>query len=248
MAIDCILAMTAAEIRANSPFQQKIAWLSCHFSSCSTGISNLPEGLPPGSLLILDDSIPYDGHDNGRIAAELEEVLIMQNCEGLLLDFQREWNEGIMTLAKALSQGLPCPVAVSECYAADANGPVFLPPVPPDIPLRDYLKPWEGREIWLDISPGGTELRLTPGGCTAAPLPVHEIPAGILHADTALLCHYTIHTEADCVAFRLLRTGEDLENLAVQAKALGVTKCVGLWQELAMPDSEGHDLIHGQRS
>ena len=56
MAMEPYLAMTAGEIRGASVLPRRTGWLSCHFSPSGAGLSNLPVALPPGSLLILDDS------------------------------------------------------------------------------------------------------------------------------------------------------------------------------------------------
>ena len=71
MAIRPFLAMTAAEIRGTETLPPKTAWMACHFSPYSTGLSNLPKALPPGSMVILDDITPIHGHDSETIAAQL---------------------------------------------------------------------------------------------------------------------------------------------------------------------------------
>ena len=48
------LAMTAAELGA-APLPSHPAWMACHFSPYSTGLTNLPPKLPQDSLLILND-------------------------------------------------------------------------------------------------------------------------------------------------------------------------------------------------
>ena len=70
MGIPHYLAMTAAEFSANMP-QKDTAWMACHFSSCSHGLSNLPEELPSGALLILDDSTPMECHDPETVKRQL---------------------------------------------------------------------------------------------------------------------------------------------------------------------------------
>lgn len=241
MVNDCILAMTAAEIRANSTLPPKIGWLGCHFSPCGTGLSNLPDSLPPGAMLILDDLVPFHGHDPERIVDQLRAVMEKHKCGSLLLDFQRPGEPETAALARAVSDALPCPVGVSEMYAGEPAHPVFLPPVPPDIPAAEYLKPWDDREVWLDMAPGGTAITLTGDGAIATFLPAYEIPAGSIHRDTALHCHYTIQPEGDRVQFLLYRTAEDLEALQEEARALGVGKFIGLWQELRGLCSDGLD-------
>ncbi len=231
MAIRPFLAMTAAEIRGTETLPPKTAWMACHFSPYSTGLSNLPKILPPGSMVILDDITPIHGHDAEAIAARLRPRLEEMECSGVLLDFQRPGYEEAGLLAERLSKALPCPVGVSALYGQTLSCPVFLPPAPPDVSLADYLAPWQGREIWLELALGGETITLTPAGATTSPLP----PAARLtggHRDEKLHCHYQIHTDADSARFTLFRTPEDLDALLTEGEALGVTRAVGLYQEL----------------
>ena len=148
MALPLYLAQTAAEMAGN-PLSGSCAYMACHFSPGGRGLSNLPEMLPTGAMLILDDSSPMDGHDPALILDQLAELIARHRCESLLLDFQRTNIREQQELAKLLADTLPCPVGVSELYAHGLSCPVFLPPVPPDRPLSDYLQPWQGRETWL---------------------------------------------------------------------------------------------------
>lgn len=228
MALPLYLAQTAAEMAGN-PHSGHLAWMACHFSSGGRGLSNLPEILPAGAMLILDDSTPLDGHDPALIAAQLSEVIAGQRCESLLLDFQRPHIPGQQELAELLAASLPCPVGVSEAYAQVLSCPVFLPPLPPDKALSEYLMPWADREIWLEAAPDGITLTLTESGCSVEAL--YDFPEDGLSEDT-LHCHYTVETIADSAVFRLWRTRSDLVTLLAEAEALGVTKAIGLWQEL----------------
>ena len=230
MAIDAILAMTAAEIRADAGLPPRIGWFSCHFSPCGTGLSNLPDTLPPDSMLILDDFLPFQNHDPHRIIRQLEEVITAQQCSSLLLDFQRE-SVDTAALVQEIVRALPCPVGVSDRFADGLDCPVFLPPIPPDTPSEKYLKPWSRREIWLEAALDGSILTLTEEGISTAPLPLYEIPRGD-HRDEALHCHYSISLTEDRAEFTLFRTPEDLDALLSEAKTLGVSKAIGLWQEL----------------
>lgn len=231
MALPLYLAQTAAEMAGNPICPAHFAYMACHFSPGGTGLSNCPSALPENAVLILDDSSPMDGHDRGQILEELADQVEKHHCLGLLLDFQRPGIGEQHKLAKLLRDALPCPVAVSEIYAEGLPCPVFLPPVPPDIPLEKYLKPWQGREIWLEAALEGITLTLTQEGCTAAPLP--DFPdAG--QADIRLHCHYTVETRDHSAIFHLWRTRQDLDELLTEAEALGVAKAVGLWQELGI--------------
>lgn len=229
MAIPLYLAMTAAEFSACGGLPEKIAWMACHFSPYGTSVSNLPRTLPEGSLLILNDRTPVHGHDPQRIADELRQAVKALGCSGLLLDFQRPGCEETAKIAHALL-ALPCPVCMSECYAKELDCPVFLPPVLPHVPIEEHLAPWAGREIWLEAALEGEELTLTESGCqiSAPGVPI-ESPE---HRDAELFCHYRIAVEESCARFSLYRSRDDLAALLDAAGKLGVTRAVGLWQEL----------------
>ena len=230
MAIRQVLAMTAGEFRNFPKVSGPVGWMSALFSPYGTGLSNLPRQLPEGSLLILSDLTPMAGHDPQRICEDLRQCIQALACDALLLDFQRPWEETLQQLARDILQALPCPVAVSEGYGRDLDCPVFLPPVPPDQPLSDYLAPWQGREIWLELALGGDILTLTEEGCQRTSLPRQTGREGF--SDPALHCHYQIETPPGQALFSLWRTHEDLAALLEAAEAYGVTRAVGLWQEL----------------
>ena len=231
MPIRPFLAMTGAEIREKAGFPPKIAWMACHFSPYCLGLSNLPRELPPGSLLIVDDITPIHGHDPEIIAAQLRERVETLGCRGVLLDFQRPDNAETAALAAALTETLPCPVAVSDLYAGNRSHPVFLSPVPPSVPLAEHLAPWEGREVWLDISPEGECITLTEDGAHIIPLP-SPAPNMQGFADDTLHCHYRIDMKKNAANFILWRIREDLEHLMMEADNLGVAKMIGLYQEM----------------
>lgn len=226
MALPLYLAMTSAEMAGNTP-PPRPAYMACHFSPGGLGLSNLPDSLPPGAMLILDDSLTKDTHDPQKILKQLSSILERFQCESLLLDFQHPGIHGQQELANLLADSLPCPVGVSHYYAENLSCPVFLPPVPPDKPLSAYLAPWQSREIWLEAALDGVILTLSEQGCTASPLPGFPEQG---HEDSTLHCHYTIEAPA---TFRLWRTREDLDGLLAEAGKMGVSKAVGLWQELA---------------
>lgn len=229
MAITGYLAMTAAEFRNFPAKKQPIAWMACHFSPYGTALSNLPTVLPEGSLLILNDRTPICGHDPELIGCQLALLTEKFSCGGLLLDFQRPDEPETAALVKHLLQHLPCPTAVSHFYSKELDCPVFLPPVPIDAPVEEYLTPWAGRDIWLDVSLDGCALELTESGCTQKSLS-DPIEGG--HADEALCCHYQIEITPTSAVFRLHRTESDLTQLLRRAEPLGVTHAVGLYQEL----------------
>lgn len=231
MAIRQYLAMTAAEFREIGDFPYPAGWMSCLFSPYGTGLSNLPKSLPAGSLLILSDYTPMQGHDPELITRQLSHCIDTHGCSGLLLDFQRQGSDQLDVLSKTLVEALPCPVVVPEGYARDLDCPVFLPPVAPSVSLTEHLAPWQGREVWLELALDGEIITLTEAGAEVTPLPRFGTPEGGF-SETSLHCHYHIETAQDKAVFTLWRTREDLAALLEEAEGFGVTTAVGLYQEL----------------
>lgn len=231
MAMIPFLAMTPAEMQNSPALPSKIAWMSCHFSPCSRGLSNLPGFLPPGSLLILDDQTPICGHDPEQIASQLIQARNSLDISAVLLDFQRPGSEETAELVSYLSAALPCPCSVSEHYAEDSTYPVFLSPAPPSVSLADHLAPWKHREIWLDLGSWEEVLTLTEEGCTTTPLPPRESPREGF-GEESLHCHYQVSVTEASAEFTLWRTPEDLSRILEEAEVLGVHSVVGLYQEL----------------
>ena len=231
MALPLYLAMTASEMSGNDPFPTDFAYMACHFSTYSQGLSNLPTTLPEKAMLILNDNFPYQGHCPGLVAQQLAEVVEKFHCESLLLDFQRPSTPETEQMVQVIQNTLPCPVSLPPTYARNQIGPVFLPPCPLHIPPEEYLSPWSGREIWLEAALCQEEVRITEDGSTFIPY----FPAGDLHGgffDQTLCCNYRCTIENDAVSFTLYDTHESLVQKLSHAHTLGVTRAVGLWQEL----------------
>lgn len=206
-------------------------YLSCHFSAGGTGLSGCPDALPPDAMLVLDDRNPIADHDPELILRQLQTIVQSLHPNCLLLDFQRPGSMQAARLVREIPQALACPVGVSHFYAAYTDGPVLLPPVPPDVPLTEYLAPWKDRQLWLEAAPTQQTITVTESGATIAELPAGVVPDTSL-ADPALNCHYTLRVTENSVVFHLFRTGEDLHRLLEQAQSLGVSMAVGLYQEL----------------
>ena len=225
MVLPRYLAMTRAEFTQCSSFPQHIAWMACHFSPYGTGLVNLPPDLPEGAMVILNDRIPMAGHDPNTVLDQLQNL----NMSCLLLDFQHAPTAESLSLVGMLTESLTCPVAVPPAYGQELPCPLFLPPPPPDTPLEEYLAPWKGRELWLEIGLDAIRYTVTEKGSTAASL--FLIPeAG--EVDAELSCHYRTRFSSDRAEFDIWRTLSDLDALLEKAKSHGVTKAVGLWQEL----------------
>lgn len=237
MPIAHYLAMTAAEMAGNSVLPDRTAWMACHFSPSGSGLSNLPRWLPPGSLLILDDSTPIHDHDPERIASELSACMERLQCVGLLLDFQRPGVDQARQLADYLCGVLSFPVVVSDAYAVDLDCGVFVSPIPLDEAMASHLARWRGREIWLDTTMEGLELVLTEEGANSTPLPHQTFPDCGLE-DGALHCHYRIAQQENSAVFTLWRKRSDICAQLEEAETLGVTAAVGLYQEFGSPPPE----------
>ena len=228
MAIVPYLAMTAAELAEKGPLPFPVAWMACHFSPYSTGLSNLPQALPKGSLLILNDRTPVFGHDPRRIAGQLEDAVAQLECAGILLDFQRPGEAQTRAIAAAAA-ALPCPVAVTPAYAEGLSCAVFLPPPPLNKPLAAQLQPWQGREVWLEVATDRALFRVDKSGCKQI---ADDDPLPCLHTDEKLHCRYGIAAQEDHIDFYLWRKKAQLQALMAEAEMLGIRRFVGLYQQL----------------
>ena len=225
MALPRYLALTAEEFAACVRLPPRMAWMACHFSPYGTGLENLPPALPKDAMVILNDRIPMSGHDPDTVLRQLRQL--SPDC--LLLDFQRPPTDDTLEMSRRIVHARSCPVGVTHAYAQDLDCPLFLPAPPPDTPVEVTLSPWDGREVWLEIGFSAMIYTVTEQGAVPGVLPI--IPE-TGKKDEQLCCHYRMDLFDDRAAFSLWRTGEDLELLLEKAKAHGVTKAVGLWQEL----------------
>lgn len=228
MAMAGFLAVTAGELGKIREKATPIAWMACHFSSYGRGLSNLPPVLPPGSLVLVDDWNPIRGHDPQRIAGELAELGEACRCAGVLLDFQRPPSPEGREMVAELEKRLPLPLIVPVAYAAKTHCALCLPTPPCHVPLSEYLAPWQGREVWLELTGEGETILVTESGSTVSP--GGQGREGFL--DAALHCHYRLSMGQERAGFTLWRTLPDLAALAGEAEALGVRGVIGLWQEL----------------
>ena len=227
MAIARYLAMTAEEFASAQALPGRVAWMACHFSPYSASLSNLPEKLPANSLLILNDSTPPSHQNPEFVAKTLETIQKEWDCCAILLDFQRPGCQETRKITEELVT-LDFPVCVSECYARDLECPVFLPPLPLTVPLFDYIRPWKGREIWLDAALSCEQITVTDQGSSVKPTEFIQCP----FSDQELHCHYRIEKKDDSFIFTLQRTKDDLNDLLAEADNMGITAAVGLYQEL----------------
>lgn len=237
MALPLYLAMTAAEAEGCQTLPERFAWMACHFSSYGLGLSNLPRQLPKGSILILNDRIPVDQHDPQQITRQLAQTVDEFYISGVLLDFQRPDNPRTAAIARAVSTDLSCPVAVTECYARELECAVFLEAPRGYHSLQSRVRPWEGRQLWLEASFSPGTVTVTQEGSSYTPFgePPQELP---VCRDEGLKCSYCVETGEDGVRYHFWRTRQDLLELLDQAEALGIARAIGLYQELCPVDEE----------
>lgn len=232
MAITLHLAMTAAEFSNCTQLPDRPAWMACHFSPYGSGLIGLPEALPADSLLILNDRIPPHRHDPALILRQLCDTVEALSCFGVLLDLQRPDCANTRDIAAVLTEGLPCPTAVSEPYARPLSCPVFLNAPPLEQPLEQAVLPWQGRELWMEAALTARRIDITPHGTAVFPAEPALAPEGESFADPRLFCRYIQTVKPDQASFFLYSTAETLQLQAQRAQELGVKRFVGLFQQL----------------
>ena len=229
MAIACYMAMTAAEFSTCTNLPAHIGWLACHFSPSGPGLSNIPKALPPDSLLIIDDSSPFECHQSDFILEQVQELIATMKISAVILDFQRSGNPAVKELVSFLQTNLSCPVAAPPQYTSE-NFPVFLSPCPLNLPLEKHLAPFKERTIWLDATPCPLEITITEQGSAYHTLP-NNAPDYMHHWDSALRCNYNIMVDANRIVFILGRNDYAFQKWLDKAEELGVSGVVGLYQE-----------------
>ncbi len=229
MSIPLFFAISGEDIPNVPTPPPPIAWMACHFSPYGAGLTDLPTRLPAGSILILDDRIPMTHHDPDLILRQLNAAVEELGCSRLLLELLRASDRvPVERIVKEIS----CPVGVTAAYAKGQDCAVFLPPVPPHIPLPEYIAPWKERRIWLEVAPDGTDITITPQGSSAIPVP---FPQNVTpsHKEETLCCHYTISTQPEQARFSLFRSLDDIGSLLQQAEQTNIELAIGLFQELS---------------
>lgn len=231
MDIKCSLAMTAAEYAGAEVLPGNVAWMACHFSNGGKGLSNLPRELPPDSVVMVDDSTPAREHNPELILQQLEALAQQLQVSTFILDFQRPAIAENAQIAQLLVRQLPCPVCVSEHYAADLDCPVFLSPPLLHRTLEAHLAPWKGREVWLEAALESEQITVTPEGSNVEAIAFYP-PGQESFEDTSLHCRYHIRVEEDHAVFTLTRDNDMLKRLLADAEKQGIRQAVGLYQQL----------------
>ena len=219
------LAMTEDEIRDNSQLPSNIAFLGCHFSSTGSILTGLPESLPAGCGIILDDRNPITSQNLTEIADTIEEM----KPAFLLLDFQLPPADQSLRLAQTIVKRT-IPTAMPPAYGKELTCSLLLPPVPPHIPIEEYLHPWRDREVWLELALDAVRITVTSHGSTTTYFP-HAEPQSKVHKDSMLHCHFLITQHPDALEFYCYRAREDITELR-NTLPDHVTHTIGLYQEL----------------
>lgn len=225
MAIQRILAMTAEEIRNHPSPPSGFAYLGCHLSAELGKLSGLPEALPKGCGLVIDDRNLISQVDEKAVTEQIAAF----NPAYVILDFQRSPTEPYQKLADALTK-LPCPVPMPPAYGKDHHCPVFLPPIPPNVPMPEHFAPWTNRQIWLELALDAVEITVTAKGSQVQALPFAE-DAPSAHMDSMLHCHYKISQQSDALRFYCYRTRSDVEEMLRTPLPENLTHAVGLFRE-----------------
>jgi hypothetical protein len=234
MVLPLYLAVTGAEMSTLSKISFPCAYMACHFSPYSNGLANLPEHLPENAILILNDRMRCCGHSAGMVAQQMQDAVEHFGCESVLLDFQRPPEPESKAMVQTIVKSLACTVAVTERFAQNLSCPVFLSPAPLHMPLQQYLAPWQDREVWLEAALGQEDVIITKDGSKFVPqFPSDGLTDGFY--DEALCCRYRAKTDPDRISFTLYDTLESLEKKLNLAHSLGVSRAIGLWQELGAP-------------
>jgi len=179
-------------------------------------------------MLILNDRVPVSCHDPVRITKQLKALCAELEVGHLLLDLQRPNVPETARIVNTILGELTGPVGVSELYAKGLDCPVFLSAPPPYRTLEEHICPWQGREIWLEIAPDGCMCTVTEADNRIVPCQSPDAPLMC----QKLHCHYGIEEEPGRINITMERTWEDLKELLNEAETLGITKAVGLYQQL----------------
>lgn len=245
MSIPMYLAMTAGEFSKAYPLPPRTAWMAMHFSVSGPGLSNRPTALPPGSLLILDDQIPWNGHSLEAVCQETVDTLLLTGAAGLLLDFERSPTEETRCLASLLTQccrEAHYPIGMPPAFLGQEHAAVFLPPLPCWQSPGEALAPYAGLEIWLEAAPCGCRVSLQTDGVTMQPeeagILAETAKKHISFLDSKLHCHYFATPAPEGLQLSLYDTAESLEEKLEACRPYGVTLAIAIWRQVQTGQSK----------
>ena len=227
MSLRFYLAMTDAEIRNTASLPPHLAFMACHFSPYGAGLTNIPQWLPPGSILIVNDRVPVLRHDPALILEQLKSAVHRLKTFGVLLDFQIPDQPQTAKIVKTLTDGLSCPVAVSAAYGKDLSCPLFTAP-PLHQRFSDFPPIKKGRSLWLDAYQEAALYKITPEGCKSCA--EAAAPADGFY-DEELQCRYSFSIEKDAARFTLSRESGHFPDYLQSAQQAGIDIAIGLYQQ-----------------
>lgn len=227
MKIPLYLAVTSDEISKNVNLPTNTAWMSIRFDQAGDGLFNFPPAPFDKGILILDDYHPYSQHSCEKICHQLKNYMGENNYTGLLLDFQRPRDENLYNLARMLESELSCKVAMPPNYCNDESI-VFLPPPAPAVSPEDYLKPWTGHEIWLDLTTQAYAMHFTIHGISECEAQQDAFP----FYDKDLCTHYHVKADTEGITFSFQRTREDCMSMLEEMEAFHVRAAFSLYREM----------------
>lgn len=230
MDIRCYIAMTAQEFRLAKPQPKDMAWLSCHFSPEGDGLSNLPEYLPTGSVLIVDDYYPPNKQRPELVARQLSQIAERFALKAVILDFQIPGVPKTVEMVNYLTEAIPCPICVAAPYAENLTCPVLTPPPPLHVSPKKHFHNWRGRELWLETALEAQKITVTEQGSMIQTVPYTPLPENCF-TDANLCCKYQAKIYDDRVEFTLVRDTEMARDLLRKSKDLGVRYAVALYQQ-----------------
>lgn len=225
------LAFTGAESAEMTAYPGKKAWFGCRFSSHSSGLTIHEPPQNKCDALILTDETPPNGHDPDQVSHALAKAALRMECQAIILDFQRAPTQESQALVKTILKSAPCAVIISAAHSSETDNPILLNPPPLWMPLAEAIAPWKGRDIWLEIGPESGTVSLKEEGSTYSPC---DTAGYFPFRDDALHLSYRIERLEGSLRFLLQRTANDLPAFLTEAKALGVTGVIGLYQELGV--------------
>lgn len=211
---------------AVSPMPQHLARAGLCFDPAGPGLAGFPETeLPEDTLFILDDRVPWAGHDLEQVCRELACFLQGRKTAGLLLDFERPAQDETRQLASALCQcaeALGCPVGLPENYGSFDGAHIFLAAPPCGNP------PEEQRQTgcWMEALPTGCRIMLGSEEPTAEP----EAPSPDTNDFTcqALGCHYRTARIDDRIALHFYDMPDTMPE---RMERMGCALAIGLYRQ-----------------
>ena len=211
MGIPLYLAMTVDELERCPRLPEQLGWMACHFSPYGRGLTDLPEALPPGSLLLCDDRIPILHHDAALVAVQLAQLAKTLRCRAIVLDFQQPESAQGARIAEAVSEAAECPVVLPPAYAHCGTGPVLLPPPRLWDPISRVAEAWKGRTLWMEWVIQAAEVTVTETESRYTSLEQPPEPGKQDRTDPVLCCRYRTELAGDRAAFLLWDAVQTLE-------------------------------------